>query len=124
MSGIFGVIDPTNKTDVRAVSEKMVSAMSHRDWYQSSHYINETKTLAVGRIGIGIFVHQINHFLNARLNNDFGTFIAGKECHIERCASKIGAALVQNGIYFGMTHIVVLAVEWRGTMARPGQDIV
>lgn len=55
MSGIFGVIDPTNKTDVRAVSEKMVSAMSHRDWYQSSHYINETKTLAVGRIGIGIF---------------------------------------------------------------------
>ena len=55
MSGLFGVVDPTHKTDVRALADQMAIEMSHRDWYHANQYINDNHTLAVGRIGIGIF---------------------------------------------------------------------
>ena len=33
----------------------MAATMSHRDWFVSDHFIDETRHLTLGRIGIGIF---------------------------------------------------------------------
>jgi asparagine synthase (glutamine-hydrolysing) len=55
MSGVFGIVDLGRKTDVASLVERMGQAMSHRDWYVVEHVVNETRTVAMGRIGIGIF---------------------------------------------------------------------
>ena len=55
MSGVFGVVDPNQKLNVRKMADRMASSMTHRDWYETDVYHDEQVNLAVGRIGIGIF---------------------------------------------------------------------
>jgi asparagine synthase (glutamine-hydrolysing) len=55
MSGVFGVIDPKRQIDVHVLTNKMASAMSHRDWFVTENISNDELNLAIGRIGIGIF---------------------------------------------------------------------
>jgi asparagine synthase (glutamine-hydrolysing) len=55
MSGIFGIAEPRQNIDLTGLAAKMATAMSHRDWYVAEHFVNPEQTLAIGRLGIGIF---------------------------------------------------------------------
>jgi len=55
MSGVFGVADPTSQIDMRCLAGRMAAAMSHREWFVSDHVADDTRRVALGRIGIGIF---------------------------------------------------------------------
>jgi asparagine synthase (glutamine-hydrolysing) len=55
MSGVFGIADPGRQIDVRALVDKMIAVMSHRDWFVSDRFVDDAQNLAFGRLGIGIF---------------------------------------------------------------------
>jgi asparagine synthase (glutamine-hydrolysing) len=55
MSGIFGICDPSMKTDVKPMVGEMFSAMCHRSWYCAEFEMGHPAGLAIGRIGVGIF---------------------------------------------------------------------
>jgi asparagine synthase (glutamine-hydrolysing) len=55
MSGIFGAVDAHHNSESQQLSQRMATAMCHRDWYQVDEYFDEKHNLAVGRIGIGTF---------------------------------------------------------------------
>ena len=55
MSGVFGVVDPGRQIDVRSVADKMAASMCHRDWFVADSYVDDERSLALGRIGIGVF---------------------------------------------------------------------
>ena len=55
MSGVFGFADPERAIDIRSLASQMSEAMSHRDWFIAESFVDDSKNLAIGRIGIGIF---------------------------------------------------------------------
>jgi asparagine synthase (glutamine-hydrolysing) len=55
VSGIFGVADPERAIDIRSLALNMSKAMSYRDWFIAESFVDDSKNLAIGRIGIGIF---------------------------------------------------------------------
>jgi asparagine synthase (glutamine-hydrolysing) len=55
MSGVFGVADPGRQIDIRTLIGKMITAMSHRDWFVAERFVDHERSLAIGRIGIGVF---------------------------------------------------------------------
>jgi len=55
MSGVFGIADPQQHLDVRRLADRMAAAMSHRAWFVADRVADETRRVALGRIGIGIF---------------------------------------------------------------------
>jgi len=55
MSGIFGVVGSSRKTDLATLISEMSVVMSHRDWFVAEHYMESDAGVALGRIGIGIF---------------------------------------------------------------------
>ncbi|MBE9475348.1 MAG: hypothetical protein IMY85_10700 [Chloroflexi bacterium] len=54
MSGVFGIADPGRAIDIRSLALHMSEAMSHRDWFIAESFIDDSRNLALGRIGIGI----------------------------------------------------------------------
>jgi asparagine synthase (glutamine-hydrolysing) len=52
---IFGIADPERAIDIRSLALHMSEAMSHRDWFIAESFVDDSKNLAIGRIGIGIF---------------------------------------------------------------------
>jgi asparagine synthase (glutamine-hydrolysing) len=65
MSGIFGIVDSRQQVDVRALVKKMSAAMSHLDWFMADYYVDESQSVALGRIGIGIFNKEIQPVWNS-----------------------------------------------------------
>ena len=55
MSGVFGVVDPRQQTDVGSLVDRMKATLSHRDWFVADSLVDREDNLALGRIGIGIF---------------------------------------------------------------------
>ncbi len=55
MSGVFGVVAPTQQVDIRRLTNNMATSMCHRDWFVADHVVDSEYNLAIGRIGIGIF---------------------------------------------------------------------
>lgn len=71
-----------------------------------------------------MFVTEVNHLFNLRLNYDFSTFIARKQSDIERAAFNIDRILVEYRIHFSMTHVGVFVLEKIVRVLRPGILIV
>jgi asparagine synthase (glutamine-hydrolysing) len=65
MSGVFGVVDPGQYIDVCPLIDRMVAAMTHRDWFVVDHFVDHQHNLAIGRIGIGIFNKMAQPVWNA-----------------------------------------------------------
>jgi asparagine synthase (glutamine-hydrolysing) len=55
MSGIFGAIDISGRTDMEALLKTMSQRMSHFPWHQTSTWQEENGQIALGIHGIGIF---------------------------------------------------------------------
>ena len=64
MSGVFGVVDPNQKLNVRRMADRMASSMAYRDWYETDLYYDEQVNLAVGRIGIVIINSDSQPLIN------------------------------------------------------------
>ena len=75
-------------------------------------------------IDIVIFVAQIYHFRDARLNDQLGTFIARKQCNIDRTTTNWGRVFVEYGIHFGMANVWIFCVKFRVGITCPRQHIV
>jgi asparagine synthase (glutamine-hydrolysing) len=58
MSGVFGVLDSKQSTQIDKLLARMGEEMSHRDWYVVETYSDENAGVGLGRIGIGIFNQQ------------------------------------------------------------------
>lgn len=70
------------------------------------------------RIGLGVFVRQVDDFPNAGLNDDFGAFVAGKVGDIDRAIVQVGVDLVQDRVEFGVADVRILGVE-KVALSRP-----
>ena len=55
MSGVFGVLDSKQSTQIDKLLARMGEEMSHRDWYVVETYSDENAGVGLGRVGIGIF---------------------------------------------------------------------
>jgi asparagine synthase (glutamine-hydrolysing) len=55
VSGVFGIVDPKQSSNVRGIANQMASTMSHREWFRAEDYFDEHNNLVIGRIGIGVF---------------------------------------------------------------------
>lgn len=68
MSGVFGIADTKHHVDVQALTKKMSVAMSHREWYMADYYVEDDQSVALGRIGIGIFNQESQPVWNSSFN--------------------------------------------------------
>jgi asparagine synthase (glutamine-hydrolysing) len=64
MSGVFGVVDINRKTDPLRIVQLMGTSMSHKDWYICEWYEDPKVSLAIGRIGIGIFNKRVQPIID------------------------------------------------------------
>lgn len=55
MSGVFGIIDPHQQSDICSLSNQMAVLMSHRDWFITKYDVVYQHNVVLGQIGIGIF---------------------------------------------------------------------
>ncbi len=55
MSGVFGIVDSQRRLEVGSLANKMAASMSHRDWLVAEQWVNSTRQVALGRLGIGLF---------------------------------------------------------------------
>ena len=55
MSGVFGIVDSKRRPSVNQLLAQMGAAMSHREWYRTETYCEDSVGVGLGRIGIGVF---------------------------------------------------------------------
>ncbi len=55
MSGLFGIIDLSDQSDVEQFLNTASQHMSHFDWHRCDTWIKKDGSLGLGRLGIGIF---------------------------------------------------------------------
>ncbi len=65
MSGVFGVIDPTQQTNFHTFINDMSTVLTHGDWFVTNHFVSEQSNLAMGRVAIGIFNKGLQPVWNA-----------------------------------------------------------
>jgi hypothetical protein len=75
------------------------------------------------RIGVGVFVRQINDLFYAGLYNDFCAFVAWKEPHINSTSPKITGDGVENRIQLSMTDIGIFGIK-KISLAVPRQVVI
>ncbi len=77
MSGIFGIVDPTQQIEIDTLVINMIAVMSHFDWYVSHHFVDHNHNFTMGQIGIGIFnktpqpVWNLNHTIALVMAGEF-----------------------------------------------------
>mmetsp|Transcript_16267 Transcript_16267/g.37374 ORF Transcript_16267/g.37374 Transcript_16267/m.37374 type:complete len:248 (-) Transcript_16267:561-1304(-) len=76
------------------------------------------------RIRIMVRIMKINHFLDSRLDNDFGTLVAREHGHVQYGILQTGTALVEDRIHFGVANVGILGVESIVGVPSPRQRIV
>jgi len=54
MSGVFGVVN-SPAGPIEPLVNQMTKVMAHRDWFVTEYFVDTAETVALGRIGIGIF---------------------------------------------------------------------
>ena len=75
------------------------------------------------RIGIAVFIGEINDLANARLHDHLDAFIAGKERDIDAAPAQVGGNGVQHRIEFGVANVGIFAFE-EIAITAPGHVIV
>ncbi len=83
MSGIYGVIAPNQQINLTLdrLIHNMAQVMSHRKWYVSEHFVDQENTIAMGRVGIGIFNKSAQPRWNA--SHDIALVMAGEFYQVE-----------------------------------------
>ena len=71
----------------------------------------------------GIFVAQVDEFLDAGLNDGFRALVAGEEGHVNRAAPQVAPAPgIEDGVELGMANVEILAFE--SFPVAPGDFVV
>lgn len=71
-----------------------------------------------------MFIRQIDDFSHTRLDDNFGAFIARKQCHIQCTIFQIGRQFIEHGIDFSMAHVHVFRVQTIGRIFIPWKFII
>ncbi|MDM8532217.1 asparagine synthase-related protein [Anaerolineales bacterium HSG25] len=64
MSGIFGLVDFNQQTDISTNLDKMAQTLAYRDWFTQNSYVNESQTVGLGQVGIGILNQTVQPIWN------------------------------------------------------------
>lgn len=81
MSGIFGIITPTNPDKVEQLLPHMADLISHRPWQQTDTFIDNRLGIGLGRLHIGIFNTEKQPITND--DHTITLFMAGEIYQIE-----------------------------------------
>jgi len=71
-----------------------------------------------------IMIVQIDDFLNTGLYDDLRAFVAGEQRDVQRRILERGTALVQDGVDFGVTDVVIFFVQIYGSSPAPREVVV
>jgi asparagine synthase (glutamine-hydrolysing) len=82
MSGIFGVLDSRQGSQIEPLLTKMGTRMVHREWYVVETYTDKDLGLGLGRIGIGIFNREQEPILSE--DGNLIVFLSGELYDTER----------------------------------------
>jgi asparagine synthase (glutamine-hydrolysing) len=75
MSGVFGIVDTRRRSSVASTVAAMAECMSHRPWYRADRYVDDAASVALGRIGIGVFNRAAQPYCSP--DGDLVVFLAG-----------------------------------------------
>ncbi|MDM8528606.1 asparagine synthase-related protein [Anaerolineales bacterium HSG24] len=64
MSGIFGLVDFNQQTDILTDLNKMAQTLAYRDWFTQNSYVNEAQMVGLGQVGIGILNQTVQPIWN------------------------------------------------------------
>lgn len=70
-----------------------------------------------------MFVGQIDDFLDARLNDDFGTFVTREQCHVHHTILEIGRIFVEHRIHLCMTHVRIFRFQRIVSVFAPWKNL-
>ncbi|HLF25334.1 MAG TPA: asparagine synthase-related protein [Anaerolineae bacterium] len=86
MSGVFGVIAPHAPREVTTLANQIGAALSHREWYVTDVHADETRGLALGRVGIGLFNARPQPVWNA--DHSMALVMAGELYDVDAATEK------------------------------------
>jgi asparagine synthase (glutamine-hydrolysing) len=89
MSGIFGVLDSRQGSQIEPLLTKMGTKMLHREWYVVETYADKDLGLGLGRIGIGIFNREQQPILSE--DGNLIVFLSGELYDTERLRRELKA---------------------------------
>ena len=58
-----------------------------------------------------VLVREVDHGLDARLDDHLGALVAGEERHVYRAARHVLGVLVEDGVHLGVADVHVLVVQ-------------
>jgi asparagine synthase (glutamine-hydrolysing) len=81
MSGIFGVLDSRQSSQIEPLLTRMGTEMAHREWYVVETHADKSLGIGLGRIGIGIFDREQQPILSEDRN--LMVVLSGELCDTE-----------------------------------------
>ena len=90
--------------------------------FDASHV--EQSLTGDGAVLVPVFVREVDHRLDARLNDHLGTLVTGEESHIDAAVGDFLRVLVQDGVHLRVTDVHVLVVQFIITLFPPGQFVI
>ena len=66
MSGVFGVIDSRQKTNIQSLMHRIGAEIRHKNWHVIESYSNQAGGIGLGRKGIGIFNREPQPIWNSK----------------------------------------------------------